>query len=50
MVEVSLGCFALVMTLGRALSPKEMSPEEEQDFLKNVLDYIGAYFAEGEPN
>lgn len=48
--EVGLGVFALVVTIGRVLSPTEMTPQQEQAFLKATLDYVGAYFAEGRAN
>ncbi len=49
-MEVSLGCFALALTLGRVLSPSELTPQDEQAFVKDLLEYIGARFAEGVAN
>jgi hypothetical protein len=49
-LPLGLGVFALVLTLGRVLAPVEMTPEEEQKFLTNVLDFIGANFASGRAN
>jgi hypothetical protein len=49
-VEMGLGIFALVLTVGRCLAPREMTPEDEQAFIKNTLDFIGASFAQGSVN
>lgn len=47
---VSLGVFALVVALGRVLGPDDLSGEDEQAFVKNVLDFITAHFATGPVN
>jgi hypothetical protein len=46
-----LGIMALIMTLGRLVSPKVLSNEEETAFLQTMTEFVGLYFAEeGEAN
>lgn len=47
---VGLSAVALLMSIGRLLSPTPMSDEQEIAFIKDALDWGGAYFAEGEKN
>jgi hypothetical protein len=49
-VELKLGLVAIALTFGRVASPKVLTQEEEVKFLENILEYIGLYFVEGEPN
>lgn len=49
-MEVSLGVFALVLTLGRVLTPKEMTPQDEQAFVQQVLEFMHASLADGRAN
>lgn len=42
---VGLAVAAMVMTLGRLMSPDVLEPEQEEVFIKDTIDYLGAYFA-----
>jgi hypothetical protein len=46
-VALGLGIFAMVLTIGRVMSPNEMTPDEEQAFVKTTLDFLGTMFAQG---
>ncbi len=48
--DTALACFAMALTIGRILSPKEMTPQEEQRFVKDLLAFSGAALATGEAN
>ena len=51
-VPVSLGVFALVLTMGRIMAGNDrvLSVEESQRFVKDVIDFGTAALAEGTPN
>lgn len=49
-VDVPTGTVATALTLGRCLTNKPMEIEDEMNFIKSVLEFCHAYFAEGEAN
>lgn len=49
-VDVPLGCAALALTLGRAMSGRTLSVDEELKFTEGCLEWVGLYFVEGTAN
>lgn len=49
-VPVGLGVFGMTLALGGILAPRQLTVEEEQAFVKNVLEFISTQFAGGVPN
>lgn len=47
---VSSGIAALVMSIGRLLSPKTMNVDSEIHYIQDCLDWHGMYFSDGGMN
>jgi hypothetical protein len=47
---VSVGTTALILSVGRILSPEPMSDEEEAQFVQMAMEWMGIYFTEGTVN
>lgn len=46
-VDIPLGLVALALTLGRVISPKLLSAEEEMSWLESVMEFAQLYFVNG---
>jgi hypothetical protein len=49
-VEVPLGCAGLALTLGRAMSGRTLTVDEELAFTEACLEWAGLYFVDGTAN
>lgn len=49
-VSVGLGIAGTALCLGKLLSPTAMDNEQSSKFLQDLLEWLGAYFTEGEVN
>jgi hypothetical protein len=49
-VDVPLGCAGLALTLGRAMSGRTLTVEEELTFTEACLEWAGLYFVDGTAN
>lgn len=47
-VATGVAAAACALTIGRLMTPKIMSQNEEVSFTKNLLDYLALYFSGGE--
>lgn len=43
--EMGASVVALSLTLGRLLNPEPLSPDEEREFVTNLIDWAGSYVA-----
>lgn len=48
--SVGLGIAALGLCLARLMSPAQMDPQDEAKFVADLMDWGGAYFADGGSN
>jgi hypothetical protein len=48
--NVGVGILALIMTVGRLMSPTVMEEDEEANFIQAVMEYCGMCFAGGMVN
>ena len=48
--EIGLGAIVMALTMGRLLSPKRLSVDEEIAFIQAMLELSATYFTTGEAN
>lgn len=48
--EVAMGAIIMALNIGKLLSPKPLSMEEEIAYLQAVLEFTAAYFTSGTSN
>jgi hypothetical protein len=46
-VDGGTGAVALVLSAGRVLSPEILTDNEEINFIKAAMDWLGMYFSDG---
>jgi len=49
-VPINLATVAIVMSLGRLMSPKPMEEEKMMEWIQSLLHFGGMFFVEGEAN
>lgn len=49
-IQVGTALVGMAMTMGRLLSPKPLSDEDEVAFINGMLEWSGAFFTQGASN